>query len=94
MYRYIKLMCPLSDVCCVLNALIGGQTGWPYWGTNRMPVLGDKQVALIRGQTGRHRNTNKQINIRKQINDIQKSELWPFESILVEHVEEEMSCPC
>ena len=40
-------------------ALIRGQTGSPYWETNRQSLLGDKQVALIgehtvliRGQTG------------------------------------------
>ena len=26
---------------------IGGQTGFPYWGTNRLHLLGDKQVALF-----------------------------------------------
>ena len=31
---------------------IGGQTSSPYWGTNRQPLLGDKQVDLIGGQTG------------------------------------------
>ena len=33
-------------------ALIGRQTGSPYWGRNRLPLLGDKQVTLIGGQTG------------------------------------------
>ncbi len=33
-------------------ALIGGQTGCPYWGTNRLPFWADKQVALIGGQIG------------------------------------------
>ncbi len=31
-------------------ALTGGQTAYPYWGTNKLPLLGDKQVALIGGQ--------------------------------------------
>ena len=33
-------------------AVIGGQTGCPYWGTTRLPFLGDKQAALFGGQTG------------------------------------------
>ncbi len=28
-----------------------GVTSYPYWGTNRLPLLGDKQVAPIDGQT-------------------------------------------
>ena len=43
-------------------AIIGGQTGCPYWGTNgfpywwtnSLPLLGDKLVALIGGQTDCH----------------------------------------
>ena len=31
---------------------IGGQMSCPYWDTNRLPLLGDKQVALIGGQIG------------------------------------------
>ncbi len=42
--------CPMS-VTSVLRdkqvALIGAQTGCPYWGTNRLPLLRDKQVVLI-----------------------------------------------
>ena len=30
---------------------IGGQTGCPYWGTNRMSLSRNKQVTLIGGQT-------------------------------------------
>ena len=35
-------------------ALIGGQIWCPYWGTNRLPLLGDRQdvLRLIGGQTG------------------------------------------
>ena len=37
----------------LLVALIGGQTGFPFRGTSRFPLLGDKQVFLIGGrQTG------------------------------------------
>ena len=32
--------------------LLGGQTGSPYWGTNRLALLGDKQAAPIEGQIG------------------------------------------
>ena len=34
------------------TALIGGQTGCPYLGTNRLSLFGDKHVVLIWGQTG------------------------------------------
>ena len=33
-----------------LVAIIQGQTGCPYWRTNRLPLLGDKQVAHIDGK--------------------------------------------
>ena len=32
--------------------LCWGQTGSRYWGTNRLPLLRDKQIALVGGQTG------------------------------------------
>ena len=30
------------------DVLTGGQTGCPYWGTDKLPLLGDKQAALTR----------------------------------------------
>ena len=50
---YTKLQCLKSVVQWdKQGSLIGGQAWSPYWGTNRLPLLGDKQVELIGGQTG------------------------------------------
>ena len=34
-----------------LTVFLGGQITCPYWGTNNMPNLGDKQHNFIGGQT-------------------------------------------
>ena len=48
------ILCLLQVNCYLANmfALIGGQTGLTYWGTNSLPLLGDKWDVLIGGQTG------------------------------------------
>ena len=39
------------------------QTRCPYWGTNRLPLLGDKQIVLIGGQTLNHGVSTKCTNV-------------------------------
>ena len=36
----------------LIHVLIEGRTDFPFWGTNRLPFLRDRQVALFEGQTG------------------------------------------
>ncbi len=57
MYMYIKyqVLQIENDRLPLLTdkqvALIGGQTGCPYWSTNSLTLLGDKQLDLFEGQT-------------------------------------------